>query len=62
MINNDMGISIGMGVPKNGWLIRENPVKIDDFGGTPISGELPIRTAPNTETETVFGLVEFRVS
>ena len=29
-----------MGVPQNGWAIREDPPKMDDFGfrGTPISG------------------------
>ena len=23
-------------VPQNGWFIRKNPVKMDDFGGFPI--------------------------
>ena len=27
-----------MEIPKHGWFVIENPFKIDDFGGTPISG------------------------
>ena len=27
-----------IGVPQNGWFIRENPIKMDDLGGTPIFG------------------------
>ena len=27
-----MRVSIVMGVPPNGWFIRENPIKKDDFG------------------------------
>ena len=27
-----------MGDPQYGWFIRENPIKMDDLGGTPISG------------------------
>ena len=29
-----------MGDPQNGWFIRENPIKMDDFRGTPISGNI----------------------
>ena len=29
---SDMPQSIVMGVPQNGWFIRENPTKVDDWG------------------------------
>ena len=27
-----------MGVPQNGWLTMENPIKVDNLGDTPILG------------------------
>ena len=29
-----------IGVPKNGWFIVENPIKMDDLGGTTIFGNI----------------------
>ena len=36
-----LGVSIVMGVPQNGWLIRENLIKMDDLGVPPFM-ETPI--------------------
>jgi hypothetical protein len=33
-----------MEVPPNGWFIVENAIKMDNFGGSPISGNLHIST------------------
>ena len=27
-----MEVSIVMGVPKNGWFVRDNPIKVDELG------------------------------
>ena len=36
-----MGVSKYRGT-QNGWLIMENPIKMDDFGGPPLFLETPI--------------------
>ena len=34
-----------IGVPENVWFIMENPIKMDDFGGTIIFGNTHISTS-----------------
>jgi len=31
-----------IGVPQNGWFIRENPIKMDDLEENPLFSETPI--------------------
>ena len=33
-----------IGVPQNGWFMRENPIKMHDLGGTPIFGNTQLST------------------
>ena len=35
-----------MGIPQNGWLLMEHPIKMDDLGGSPIVGNHHI---PNSQ-------------
>ena len=37
-----LGVSINGGSPIAGWFTTEDPSKMDDFGSTPISGNLHI--------------------
>ena len=40
--NSNIWVFPKMGVPQNGWLIMENPIKMDDLGGTTIFGNMHI--------------------
>ena len=36
--DKNLVVSIVMGVPKNGWFMRNNPIEMDNFGGTTMYG------------------------
>ena len=46
-----MVVSIVVGGTQTGWFTMENPLKMDDLGGTPILGNHHIASQPNFEME-----------
>ena len=39
-----MGVSKNRETPQNGWFMMENPIKMEDLGGTIFFGKLPTST------------------
>ena len=50
-----------IGVPQNGWFIRENPIKMDDLGGPPLFFVI-MGASPFTTQERPFTLAAVEVS
>jgi len=51
-----------IGVPQNGWFIKENPIKMDEFGGTTIFGNTQMECLNQFVKKSIFFKSKLRSS